>query len=127
MTEILIVDDDESSVFAFAQSLREAGCQVRSALDAQHGFEAIAFSEPAAILLDLHLPVVDGREFLRRLRSTASGRHVPVAIVTSDYLVDDDVVDDLRALGAEIYFKPLWAEDVVRVVTTLVEIPQSAE
>jgi len=41
--------------------------------------------------------------------------------VTGDYLLDDDLVDVARELGATIKFKPLWLEDLVTVARELVD------
>jgi hypothetical protein len=42
-----------------------------------------------------------------------------VAIVTGDYLLDDKTSGQLRALGAEVRFKPLWLDDVENLVHEL--------
>jgi hypothetical protein len=49
--------------------------------------------------------------FLRRLRLDDEQLETPVAIVTGDYFLDDHVWAELKALGAVLYFKPLWLED----------------
>jgi len=51
---------------------------------------------PAAILVDLRMPIGDDLEFLRRLRAHEHQRETPVAIVTGDYLVDDMTTAALR-------------------------------
>jgi DNA-binding response OmpR family regulator len=72
------------------------------------------------------MPLVDGVEFLRRLRALGAGSKPAVAIVTGDYFIDDAVSDQLRALGAELRFKPLWLEDLLGIVQTLVVTPPVA-
>ena len=66
---VLIVDDDPATVDAFAQVLRLEGYDVRTALSAEDGMRAVDESGPDAILVDYNLPVVNGAEFLRRLRA----------------------------------------------------------
>lgn len=44
---------------------------------------------------------------------------MPVAVVTADYLVDERVTRELQVLGAQLYFKPLWEEDLIRIVRDL--------
>ncbi|MBI2829305.1 MAG: response regulator [Acidobacteria bacterium] len=116
---ILIVEDDPGAVEAFEQMLKAEGCLIRVTLDAESALVEIARAAPAAILLDLHLPVIDGLELLRRLRATSRHAHIPVAVVTGDYLVEDRVARELEVLGARIYFKPLWEEDLIRIVRDL--------
>jgi DNA-binding response OmpR family regulator len=65
------------------------------------------------------MPLVDGLGFLRSLRATATERTIPVAIVTGDYFLDDAVSNELRELGAELRFKPMWLEDLVGLARNL--------
>lgn len=118
---VLIVDDDPSVIQTFAQMLTLEGFDVLTALDAEAALREAEVSHLDAILLDLRMPLVDGLAFLRRLRAREGQRQTPVAVVTGDYFVDDLVSNDLRGLGAELYFKPLWLEDLVRITHTLVD------
>ena len=79
-------------------------------------------SHPDAIILDLRMPLVDGLGFLRRLRARDEQRDTPVAIVTGDYFLDDQVSAELRELGAELKFKPLWLEDLVGLARHLLQV-----
>ena len=73
-------------------------------------------SPPDAIIVDLRLPDLDGLDFLRRLRGRDETRHTPVAIVTGDYLFGGEKAAELEQLGAVVHFKPLWIEDLARLV-----------
>jgi DNA-binding response OmpR family regulator len=117
--KILIVDDDEGVTQTFARMLRLEGYQVRTAMTAERGLVEAEQSHPDAIILDLRMPLVDGLGFLRRLRAQQGQRSVPVAIVTGDYFLDDTVSNELRELGAELRFKPLWLEDLVGLTRNL--------
>ena len=119
--KILIVDDDEGVTQTFARMLRLEGYQVRTAMTAEKGLAEAEQNHPDAIILDLRMPLVDGLGFLRRLRAQDAQRSVPVAIVTGDYFLDDTVSNELRELGAELRFKPLWLEDLVDVARSLVQ------
>jgi DNA-binding response OmpR family regulator len=118
---ILVVDDNEAVTQIFARMLTFEGYRVRTALDAESGLREAVASHPDAIILDLRMPVLDGLGFLRRLRSITNQRVTPVAIVTGDYFVDDAVSAALRALGAELTYKPLWLEDLVDLTRTLLK------
>jgi DNA-binding response OmpR family regulator len=117
--KILIVDDDEGVTQTFARMLRLEGYQVRTAVTAEIGLREAEESHPDAIILDLRMPLVDGLGFLRRLRAKAEQRSTPVAIVTGDYFLEDDISNELRELGAEVRFKPLWLEDLVGLARNL--------
>jgi DNA-binding response OmpR family regulator len=119
---ILIVDDDEGVTQTFARMLRLEGYHVHTAINAETGLRQADRSHPDAIILDLRMPLLDGLGFLRRLRSREDHRGTPVAIVTGDYFLDDSVANELRDLGAELRFKPMWLEDLVGLARTLLRV-----
>jgi DNA-binding response OmpR family regulator len=119
--KVLIVDDEVAATEIFAHVLRLHGYDVRTAQDAESGLEAALSTRFDAVLLDLVMPVTSGLELLRRFRSAPSGPATPVAIITGNYLVEDETVQELRQLGAIIKFKPLWAEDLIAITRTLIE------
>ena len=119
---ILVVDDDEGVTTTFARMLRLEGFDVRTALNGELGLLEASKSRPDAIILDLRMPLVDGLRFLRRLRADNEQRAVPVAIVTGDYFLDDDIAAELRQLGAEVKFKPLWLDDLVGLARDLLKV-----
>lgn len=122
VASILIVDDDEAVTQTFARMLELEGYSVRTAMNAETGLREADEYHPDAIILDLRMPLVDGLGFLRRLRSKEAQRETPVAIVTGDYFLDDTVSNELRQLGAELKFKPMWLEDLVGLARTLLRV-----
>ena len=120
--KILIVDDDEGVTQTFARMLRLEGYQVHTALTAEQGLGEAARTNPDAIILDLRMPLIDGLGFLRRLRGRDVHRSTPVAIVTGDYFLDDSISSELRELGAQLRFKPLWLEDLVALARELLKV-----
>ncbi len=116
---ILIVDDDEGVTETFARMLRLEGFVVHTALSAELGLNDASTLHPDAIILDLRMPLIDGLGFLRRLRADETARDTPVAIVTGDYFLEDEISTELRTLGAELRFKPLWLEDLVGLAHNL--------
>jgi len=120
--KILIVDDDEAVTETFARMLKLEGYQVRTAVNAQKGLEEAEQSRPDAIILDLRMPLVDGLGFLRRLRSFHQHASTPVAIVTGDYFLDDALSNELRELGAELRYKPMFLEDIVALARHLLKV-----
>lgn len=120
-TTVLIVDDDPAVTETFARMLVLEGYNVRAAISAEAGLREAEIARPDAILLDLRMPLVDGLTFLRRLRAREATHQTPVAIVTGDYFLDEAMSSELHGLGAEVFFKPLWIEDLVRITQTLVK------
>jgi len=119
---VLIVDDDEAVTQTFARMLRLEGYRVDTAINAENGLRQAEHNNPDAIILDLRMPLVDGLGFLRRLRLCQDRRTTPVAIVTGDYFLDDAISSELRELGAELRFKPLWLEDLVTLARNLLKV-----
>ena len=118
---ILIVDDDEGVTQTFARMLRLEGFKVRTAISAESGLREAQNTHPDAIILDLRMPLLDGLGFLRKLRALEP-HETPVAIVTGDYFLEDAVSAELRQLGAELRFKPLWLEDLVALARELLKV-----
>ena len=121
-TSILIVDDDEGVTQTFARMLRLEGYEVLTAMTAESGLREADTRRPDAIILDLRMPIVDGLGFLRRLRARDAHRETPVAIVTGDYFLDDSTSAELRMLGAELKFKPLWLDDLLDLARGLLKV-----
>jgi len=120
--KILIVDDDEGVTQTFARMLRLKGYHVRTAVNAEAGLQEATEGNPDAIILDLHMPILDGLGFLRRLRAATAHRRIPVAIVTGDYFLDEAVSAELHELGAELRFKPMWLDDLVGLARNLLGV-----
>src|SRR5262249_10142020 len=116
---VLIVDDEEPTTLSFARMLQLEGYDVETAFDAETGLRVACASALDAVLLDLRMPLVDGVEFLRRLRATPSGRRIPVAIVTGYYLTDDQTLAEIEDLGAVLQYKPLFLDDMIALTRTL--------
>jgi len=120
--KILIVDDDEAGAEAHARMLRLEGYTVDTAATAEIGLHQAQLGRPDAIILDLHMPLIDGIGFLQRLRSQEGLGTTPVAIVTGDYFLDEAVASEIKALGAQVTYKPLWLDELVQLARTLVEV-----
>ena len=119
---ILVVDDDDGTLETYARGLRLINYEVVAAQGAEAGWREISARRPDAILLDLRMPPPDGLEFLRRVRGCAETRNTPVAIITGDYLLNDLVTPrQLAELGATVYFKPLWLEELSSIVRKLLK------
>lgn len=120
MRKVLIVDDDPGVVTTFARMLRLEGYDVATALDAEAALRAVESFHPDAVLLDLRMPLVDGVTFLRRLRAQEHEHRTPVAIVTADYFIDEVTERELTALESDLYFKPLWLDDLIAITRRLI-------
>ncbi len=116
---ILIVDDDRSVTETFARALEQEGFDVTTALNPGIGLELAKNIHPDAIILDMRMPLINGIQFLRQVRSRPDLQQVPVAIVTGDYFLPEPLQAELKALRASVLFKPLWLEDLIDLARTL--------
>jgi CheY-like chemotaxis protein len=120
---ILIVDDDVSVTDTFSRMLRLEGYEVWAALSADEGLGLAQTHRPHAVILDLRMPLTSGLQFLRAIRAIPGLTNTPVAIVTGDYYLDDAQSNEIRELGAELRYKPLWLEELVTLARELLNIP----
>jgi DNA-binding response OmpR family regulator len=105
---LLIVDDDEGVTQTFAGILRLEGHQVRTASNAFEGLKEVESFRPDAIILDLRMPLINGLGFLYRLRGVVC-------------TIDEESTNELRALGAHLWLKPLWTEDLISIANSLLK------
>ena len=103
---ILLADDALDTRSLYALAFRMEGHTVRLAIN---GAEAIAAVEQEVfdvILLDLHMPVIDGWEALRRIRQSPHGARVPIALFSA--FVNHNEIPTARARGATtVFLKPI--------------------
>jgi two-component system, OmpR family, response regulator len=107
---ILLIEDDRMVGLAVQQALKDAAYAVDWVTDGETALEAAKIETYEAVLLDLGLPRVDGRDVLRRLR--ASDRKIPVIVVTARDAVDDRI--EGLDLGADDYLvKPFEVRELL--------------
>ena len=86
---ILIVEDNEKNRRLARDVLTHQGYRVLEAESAEDGLAAVARERPALILMDIHLPGIDGIEALRRLRADTATSAIPVIAVTASAMTHD--------------------------------------
>jgi PAS domain S-box-containing protein len=117
--ELLVVDDNPVSRYATVRQLGAAGFRTREAATGAEGL-ARADDRVSAIVLDIHLPDIDGFELCARLRSRPGVARIPVLHLTAAYVSDDDKVRGLDA-GADAYLtRPVEPAVLVATVQALV-------
>lgn len=115
----LILDDDEGVRLTFAKALALQGYSAKAAGSAREAFYQIALQRPDAILVDLKMPLVNGVGFLYRLRADPTNHDIPVGVITGEIEVDDATADDLIALRAKVWHKPLSIDDIHDIARAL--------
>ena len=80
---VLIVDDDEGVVLFVEAIMQDLGWQC---LDAMNGEQALLLAEteyPDLVILDIHMPVMDGIEVFKRLRDNPLTASIPIIMLTA--------------------------------------------
>jgi two-component system phosphate regulon response regulator PhoB len=90
--KILIVEDDRSLADVLAYNLKQAGYAVLLAHDGQDGLTQAQLKTPDLVILDLMLPVIDGLEVCRRLRSDPATRDVLILMLTAKSEESDELI-----------------------------------
>ncbi len=109
---VLIVEDDEDILEMISYNLGKDGFAVSSVLSGDEAQYAASHSQPDLIVLDIMLPVVDGLEVLKSLRSTEDTKHIPVIMLSAKSRESDKVVG--LELGADDYMtKPFSPRELV--------------
>lgn len=121
---ILLVDDDEDDRYIFQEGFVQAGCknefiQFESGnkfLDYLKTISREAF--PSMVLLDLNMPIVDGREVLRAVKQSSDWNHIPVVVFTTSKLDSDRKT--CYELGANCFItKPSGYQEVLEVTKSI--------
>jgi signal transduction histidine kinase len=114
---ILIVDDTPTNLGVVVEFLEENGFRVVVAQDGKEGLQRAAFIKPDLILLDVMMPVMDGFEVCRQLKSNIVTRDISVIFMTA--LADTaSKLDGFKVGGVDYITKPLAIEEMLARVTT---------
>jgi CheY-like chemotaxis protein len=115
MARILYVEDNEDNIYMLQNRLRRQGFDVLIARDGASGVEMAKAERPDLILMDLGLPVMDGWEASRRLKSDDATRYIPV-IALSAHAMSSDKTQALEAGCDEYDVKPVeWARLLTKI------------
>jgi CheY-like chemotaxis protein len=124
---ILFVDDDADDRDVLADILKLVGPQV-NAVFAENGLKAIEYLTekiessqlPCLIVLDLNMPVLDGKETFKKIRDELNLASVPVIIFTSSHNPNDRNL--FHSLGIEFITKPHDFSHLNKIVDHMVNV-----
>ena len=83
MARILLVEDHQEIWDFLSRRLKRRGHEISVAEDGQAGLDQARAEKPELILLDMNLPVMDGWEATRQLKSDGRTAHIPVVALTA--------------------------------------------
>jgi PAS domain S-box-containing protein len=114
---LVVADDDPEARALMEQALVLHGYEVRSASDGQEALAQVHHFRPDLVLLDVEMPVMDGYEVVRQLRSDEATRQIPIIVITAGPV--DAERGRTPKLGTEVaqyVTKPLSIEVLVREI-----------
>jgi len=107
VARILIVDDDERNAFAAVQALQDLGHELVVARSGEEALKRLLTEEFAVILLDLHMPGMDGYETAQFIRSRKRTARTPIVFLTAIFRDEAHVFQAYTAGAVDMVFKPV--------------------
>ena len=115
MARILIADDEPRNIKLLDFRLKSVGHETIFAMDGGEALEVTTKEKPDLVLLDIMMPVMNGFQVLRKLKSQEETKNIPVIMLTSK-MQEKDIVFGLEAGAADYVTKPFsFAELNARV------------
>ncbi len=124
MPKILAIDDKRDNLTALAALLKALmpECSVIVAQSGPEGIEKAQREQPDTILLDIHMPGMDGFETCRRLKADERTRHIPVVMITAVRTDGPSRIKGLEA-GADAFLsKPVDEQELVSQLKVVLRI-----
>ena len=113
--KILVVDDDPVMVKLLESTLTDKGFDVMVTQEAADGLQKAINNKPDLIILDVMMPVINGFNFCRLLKSEQSRQDVPIILLTSR-----DEMEDIQIgleMGADAYLtKPVNMDELFKTI-----------
>ncbi|WP_409526065.1 response regulator [Nitrincola sp. MINF-07-Sa-05] len=112
---ILVIEDNQANLELMVYLLEAFGYEVLTAQDGGEGLERAVSHRPDLIICDIQMPVMDGYEVVRKLKSDPALSHIPVMAVTAFAMVGDR--QKVMEAGFDDYFtKPIDPKEFLKQV-----------
>lgn len=115
MTSILYVEDNEDNIYMLSKRLKKKGFEITIAKDGEEGLKAARDLKPDLILMDLSLPLLDGWEATRILKSEPKTKLIPIIALSAHAMQEHK--DKALEAGCDDYdTKPV---DITRLLSKI--------
>jgi two-component system cell cycle response regulator DivK len=101
MIKILLVEDNEMNRDMLSRRLERKGYSVTMAVDGEQAVALAQSENPALILMDMSLPIIDGWEATRRVKADERTKHIPIIALTAHAMQGDE--EKAREAGCNDY------------------------
>ncbi|MDB5458989.1 MAG: sensor histidine kinase/response regulator, partial [Caulobacteraceae bacterium] len=105
--KILIVDDDERNAFAATSALADLGHEIVVARSGEDALRCLLADDYAVILLDLHMPGMDGYETAAMIRQRQRTNRTPIVFLTAVFRDEAHLFQAYSAGAVDVVFKPV--------------------
>ena len=123
---ILIVDDELGTLKLLEDILTAAGHAVRPFNNSELAWRSIRVAAPELIILDVHMPGMDGFELCQKFQSDAHLKDTPIIFISASY----DIKDKIRAFkegGVDYITKPFQKEEILSRVKTHIALSHTMQ
>ena len=104
--EILILDDDEAVRLSFIDYFEDAGWNVFSSTSAEEALTILKNTSPAAAVVDIRLPGIDGNEFIRKASLEKNNMVFVICTGSPQYQISADIVE-IETVYKKVFTKPV--------------------
>jgi two-component system alkaline phosphatase synthesis response regulator PhoP len=113
--KVLVVDDEIHIVHVVAIKLRSNGFEVITASDGQEAFETACDQSPDIIVTDLQMPIMDGLQFVQKLRQNDKTKDIPVIMLTGrSFTIEQEQKEKLRI--SDCLGKPFSPKELLKKI-----------
>ncbi len=120
MAKLLLAEDDEFSRDMLARRLERSGYEMLSASDGREALRCARLHRPDLILMDLDMPVMDGRTAIQHLKRDPRTFHIPIIVLTAHTSTED--VADAATAGCQAFeAKPVVLRRLLERIAEVLE------
>ncbi len=121
---VLVVDDHEDAAFATGHMVKLLGHDVELAYGGQQALDKVSQSTPDLIFLDINMPIMDGLETCKKLRSMPALNKTIIVALTGQGT--DELVENCKEIGFDHHFlKPLYFKSIEELLKSVKPVPKS--
>ena len=122
--KVLVIDDDPTQVKFLETRLRENGFDITSTQEASEGLRLAMSHEFDLILLDVMMPIINGYNLCRLLKSVEQKKAIPIILLTSRDEYEDIQIG--REMGADAYLtKPISMHELLKTIRVIESISEN--
>lgn len=119
--DILIVDDTPANLQFLATLLKTRGYKTRAALNGELALQAIRNHPPDLILLDVHMPDIDGIEICKRIKTDPAYSDIPIIFVSGEHETHNKI-KAFSSGGVDYITRPFQIDEVFARVSTHLDL-----